>query len=84
MIEERSDEVDDGIRVGSGSPVFLILRVLLAAALLWFVCGETGGATTLALALVYINTEATDYWVRLTQKNIDMLVILAKRWGGIA
>lgn len=77
--------MDDGIRVGVGSPVFLIIRALLAAVLLWFVYGETGWATTLALALVYINTEATDCWVRrLTQKNIDMLVILAKRWGGIA
>lgn len=74
--------MDDGIRVGVWGPVFLIARALLAAVLLWFVYGETGGATTLALALVYINTEATDYWVRLTQKNIDMLVILAKRRGG--
>ena len=74
--------MDDGIRVGVGNPVFMVIRALLAAVLLWFVYGETGGATTLALALVYIHTEATDYWVRLTQKNIDMLVILAKRWGG--
>ena len=74
--------MDDGIRVGVGSLVFLIVRALLAAALLWFVYGETGWATTLALALVHINTEATDCWVRLTQKNIDMLVILAKMWGG--
>ena len=76
--------MDDGIRVGVGNPVFLIVRALLAVVLLWFVYGETGWATTFALALVYINTEATDCWVRLTQKNIDMLVILAKRWGGIA
>lgn len=76
--------MDDGIRVGVGSPVFLIVRVLLAAVLLWFVYGETGWATTLALALVYINAEATDCWVRLTQKNVDMLVILAKRRGGVA
>ena len=70
--------MDDGIRVGVGNLVFLIVRTLLAAVLLWFVYGETGWATTLALALVYINTEATDRWVRLTQKNIDMLVVLAK------
>lgn len=74
--------MDDGTRVAVGNPVFLIVRALLAAVLLWFVYGETGWATTLALALVYINTEATDCWVRLTQKNIDMLVVLAKRWGG--
>lgn len=66
--------MDDGIRVGVWNPVFMVIRVLLAAVLLWFVYGETGWATTLALALVYINTEATDYWVS----------ILAKRWGGIA
>ena len=71
--------MDDGTRVGVGNPVFLISRVLLAAVLLWFVYGETGWATTIVLALVYVNTETTDYWVRLTQKNIDMLVILAKR-----
>ena len=76
--------MDDGIRIGVGNPVFLIVRALLAAVLLWFVSGETGWATTLVLALVYINTEATSCWVRLTQENIDMLVILAKRWGGIA
>lgn len=74
--------MDDGISVGVGNPIFLIVRALLAAVLLWLVYGETGWATTLALALVFINTEATDCWVRLTQKNIDMLVILAKRWGG--
>ena len=74
--------MDDGIRVGVVNQVFLILRVLLAAALLWFVYGETGWATTIVLALVYVNTETTDYWVRLTQKNIDMLIILAKRRGG--
>ena len=74
--------MDDGIRVGVWNPVFMVIRALLAAVLLWFVYGETGWATTLALALVYINTEATDCWVRLTQKNIDMLVISAKRWGG--
>ena len=62
----------------------IIVRGLLAGVLLWFVYGETGWATTLALSLIYVNTEATDFWVRLTQKNIDMLVILAKRWGGIA
>ena len=74
--------MDDGIRIGVGNPVFLIVRALLAAVLLWLVYGETGWATTLVLALVYVTTEATDYWARLTQKNIDMLVILAKRWGG--
>ena len=62
----------------------IIVRVLLAGVLLWFVYGETGWATTLALSLIYVNTEATDCWVRITQKNIDMLVILAKRWGGVA
>lgn len=76
--------MDDGIRVGVWSPVFLIVRALLAAVLLWFAYGETGWATTLVLALVYVNTETTDCWVRLTQKNIDMLVILAKRRRGVA
>ena len=70
--------MDDGMRIGGGNPLVLILRVLLAGVLLWFVYGETGWATTLALALIYVNTEATDLWVRLTQKNID------KRWGGVA
>jgi hypothetical protein len=65
-------KMDDGIRVGVWNLVFMVIRVLLAAVLLRFVYGETGWATTLALALVYINTEATDYWVS----------ILAKRWGG--
>lgn len=74
--------MDDGIRVGVGNPVSLIVRALLAAVLLWFVYGETGWATTITLALVYVNTEVTDSWARITQKNIDMLVILAKRWGG--
>ena len=74
--------MDDGMRIGWGSLLAFILRVLLAGALLWFVYGETGWATTIVLALVYVNTETTDYWVRLTQKNIDMLVILAKRRGG--
>ena len=76
--------MDDGMRIGWGNPLALMLRVLLAGVLLWFVYGETGWATTLALSLIYVNTEATDCWVRLTQKNIDMLVILAKRWGGVA
>ena len=71
--------MDDGMRIGWGNLLAFILRVLLAGALLWFVYGETGWATTIVLALVYVNTETTDYWVRLTQKNIDMLVILAKR-----
>ena len=74
--------MDDGMRIGLGNPLVLMLRVLLAGVLLWFVYGETGWATTLALSLIYVNIEATDCWVRLTQKNIDMLVILAKRWGG--
>ena len=69
--------MDDGIRVGVWNPVSMVIRVLLAAVLLWFVYGETGWATTLALALVYINTEATDYWV-----SILAVSILAKRWGG--
>ena len=76
--------MDDGMRIGGGNPLVLILRVLLAGVLLWFVYGETGWATTLALALIYVNTEATEFWVRLTQNNIDMLVILAKRLGGVA
>ena len=76
--------MDDGMRIGFGNPLMLILRVLLAGVLLWFVYGETGWATTLALSLIYVKTEATDFWVRLTQKNIDMLVILAKRRGGVA
>ena len=76
--------MDDGMRIGLGNPLVLMLRVLLAGVLLWFVYGETGWATTLALSLIYVNTEATDFWVRSTQKNIDMLVILAKRWGGVA
>ena len=65
-------------------PIFflIIVRGLLAGVLLWFVYGETGWATTLALSLIYVNTEVTDLWVRLTQKNIDMLVILAKRRRG--
>ena len=67
------------MRIGGGNPLVLILRVLLAGVLLWFVYGETGWATTLALSLIYVNTEATEFWVRLTQNNIDMLVILAKR-----
>ena len=76
--------MDDGMRIGFGDPLVLMLRGLLAGVLLWFVYGETGWATTLALSLIYVNTEATDCWVRLTQKNIDILVILAKRWGGVA
>ena len=76
--------MDDGMRIGFGNPLVLMLRVLLAGVLLWFVYGETGWATTLTLSLVYVNTEATDCWVRMTQENIDMLVILAKRWGGVA
>ena len=67
--------MDDGMRIGWGNLLAFILRVLLAEALLWFVYGETGWATTIVLALVYVNTETTDYWVRLTQKNIDMLVM---------
>ena len=51
----------------------IIVRVLLAGVLLCFVYGETGWATTLALSLIYVNTEATDLWVS----------ILAKRWGGL-
>lgn len=73
--------MDDGMRIGWGNLSAFILRVLLAGVLLWFVYGETGWATTLALSLIYVNTEATDFWVRLAQKNIDML---AKRWGGVA
>ena len=76
--------MDDGMRIGLGNPLVLILRVLLAGVLLWFVYGETGWATTLALSLIYVNTEATNFWIRLTQDNIDMLVVLAKRWGGVA
>ena len=76
--------MDDGMRIGLGNFPAFILRVLLAGVLLWFVYGETGWATTLALSLIYVNTEATDCRVRLTQKNVDILVILAKRWGGVA
>lgn len=76
--------MDDGMCIGWGNLPAFILRVLLAGVLLWFVYGETGWATTIALALIYVNTEATDRWVRMTQKNIYMLVILAKRWGGVA
>lgn len=76
--------MNDGMRIGLGNPLVLMLRVLLAGVLLWFVYGETGWATTLALSLIYVNTEATDVWVRLTQKNIDILVILEKRRGGVA
>ena len=74
--------MDDGMRIGWGNLPAFMLRGLLAGVLLWFVYGETGWATTLALSLIYVNTEATDCWVRLTQKNTDLLVILAKRWGG--
>ena len=76
--------MDDGMRIGLGNFPAFILRVLLAGVLLWFVYGETGWATTLALSLIYVNTEATDRWVRLTQENIEILAILAKRWGGVA
>ena len=72
--------MDDGMRIGFGNPLVLMLRVLLFGVLLWFVYGETGWATTLALSLIYVNTEATDFWIGLTQNNIDMLAILAKRW----
>ena len=71
--------MDDGMRIGLGNPLVLILRVLLAGVLLWFVYGETGWATTLVLSLIYVNTEATHFWVKLTQNNIDMLAILANR-----
>ena len=76
--------MDDGMRIGVGNPLVLMLRGLLAGVLLWFVYGETGWATTLALSLIYVNTEATDFWVRMTKKNINMLVIRAIRRGGVA
>ena len=71
--------MDDGMRVGWGNPLVFMLRGLLAGGLLWFVYGETGWATTLVLSLIYVNTEATHFWVKLTQNNIDMLAILANR-----
>ena len=72
--------MDDGMRIGFGDPLVLMLRGLLAGVLLWFVYGETGWATTLVLSMIYVKTEATDFWARLTQENIDMQVILAKTW----
>ena len=48
--------MDDGMRIGFGDPPVLMLRGLLAGVLLWFVYGETGWATTLALSLIYVNT----------------------------
>ena len=53
--------MNDGMRIGLGDPLVLMLRGLLAGVLLWFVYGETGWATTLVLSLIYVNTEATHF-----------------------